>query len=121
MSDRPTVLIIEDEDTVRRTLSRTLQRLQFQVVDVDGGEKAMDLLNNSEHKFHCVIVDRMMPGLSGTELIDSIRQAQPKMPIVLTTGVPGDANSSPNVNSILSKPWTSADVARAVNEAIAKQ
>lgn len=117
-----TVLIIEDEDIVRSTLRRTLQRLDFQVVDVDGGEKALKLLTNAKNQFHCVIVDRMMPGLSGEQLIASIRKAQPDMPIVLTTGLPGDVDLSPGmVNSVLSKPWTLDDVARAVNNAIASK
>jgi two-component system C4-dicarboxylate transport response regulator DctD len=66
-----------------------------------------------------MVIDRIMPGLSGPQLINSIRSIDADVPIVLTTGF-GDANDMPpgTISGLLSKPWTANDVVVAMRGAL---
>jgi len=112
MNDTPTLLVIDDDDSVRKALARTLERLDYQVVEAEDGEQALDLLNDIQANINGVIVDRIMPGIAGSDLIDRIRILQPDIPIVLTTGLPSQADAALGINALLPKPWRVSDVQR---------
>tara|TARA_R110002072_G_scaffold67163_2_gene164966 strand:- start:4212 stop:4613 length:402 start_codon:yes stop_codon:yes gene_type:complete len=107
----PRVLVVDDNDVVRKTLARTLQRLGYTAVEAATGEAALEVIAGDTATFDCMVIDRVMPGLSGPQLIRSIRAIDADVPIVLTTGF-NDADELPAgvVSSLLSKPWTTDDV-----------
>jgi len=113
------VLIVDDEEIVRNTLRRTLVRLGYDVVDVENGDKALAAVKQNPKQFACVVVDRMMPGISGEQLIANIRSVNPDMPIVLTTGFADDIGlANDAIHAVLPKPWTTDDVSRAIHKAL---
>lgn len=82
----PRVLLVEDEDNERYTLTRVLERAGFQVTALPRGNDALDALDATPHDF--VITDLMMPGLDGLTLARRIHEHFPKLPIVLTSAFP---------------------------------
>lgn len=113
------ILIVDDEEIVRNTLRRTLLRLGYTVIDVDNGDQALAAVQQNPKQFTCVIVDRMMPGVSGEQLIENIRTVAPELPIVLTTGFADDlAVGDDAIHAVLSKPWTTDDVTHAIQKAL---
>ena len=87
-----TVLLIDDEDAVRRVAERGLARRGFRVVCAPGAEAALALLSDPAlaASLHIVVSDLTMPGLDGAELIAAIRLLRPGLPAILVSGYADD-------------------------------
>lgn len=79
-----TILVVDDDDSVRFMLSRVLRSRGFETVDA--GNAAIARLVAAEHRVALFIVDIVMPGESGLELAGFIVETWPKVPIVLISG-----------------------------------
>jgi two-component system response regulator RegX3 len=75
------VLLVEDEQTIRRAIGYALRREGFEVEEACDGETALDA---SEPRFDLVILDLMLPKLSGTDVLRRVR-AQSAVPIIVVT------------------------------------
>jgi two-component system, OmpR family, response regulator len=82
--DKFRVLIVDDEDDFRETLSLRLRNRKFIVDDAQGGEKALDLLSNQD--FDVIILDVLMPGMSGLACLQEIKKMKPLVEVILLTG-----------------------------------
>lgn len=113
------VLCVDDNYIVRKTLVRTLERLGYTAVEAATGEVALKIIAAEDTSFDCMVIDRIMPGLSGPQLINKIRSFDAEVPIVLTTGF-GDADELPAgmISGVLSKPWTANDVTTVMRAAL---
>ena len=81
MSERPKILVVDDEPAVRQALSRAFA-LELYVVAVasDGGE-ALEAL--ASERFDAIVLDVMMPGVSGLEVCRRLRRAGSRVPILI--------------------------------------
>jgi len=78
-----TVLVVDDESSIRRALRATLSSLGFVTVEAGRGEEAMLLVRSTQ--FHAVLLDINMPGLGGIETCRGMRRAFPRLPILMLT------------------------------------
>ncbi|MDE0610388.1 MAG: response regulator transcription factor [Anaerolineaceae bacterium] len=78
------VLVVDDEGAIRYSISRTLQRVGYQVSQAADGEQALASLRH--RNYDVVLTDIRMPGLSGTELLRSIRQHASDAIVIMMTG-----------------------------------
>jgi len=77
------ILLVEDESKVANFIEKGLQAERF-VVDVAGdGQKGLDLA--LAHDYDLLILDLMLPGLSGTDLLSNVRRHKPNVPILILT------------------------------------
>ena len=72
MKKHPCIMVVDDEQTILRLLCRTLEPEGYGVIAVDNGESALALLD--EHKPDLVILDVVMRGLDGFQVLDLMRQ-----------------------------------------------
>ena len=85
MTDKPTcVFVIDDDDSVRRSLKVLLESLNYDVETFASGEQF--LARKPFHGIGCIILDVRMPGLSGLDLQEQLIQTEHPMPIVFITG-----------------------------------
>jgi two-component system phosphate regulon response regulator PhoB len=89
MSEKANVLLVEDETDVRDLMLLHLKREGLVTTAVDNGEEALKLLSSGQGKYDLVVLDWMLPGLSGLEICKRIR-AQPQgspsqLPILMVT------------------------------------
>jgi two-component system, NtrC family, response regulator AtoC len=77
------ILIIEDEDTLRESLTRVFAREGFQVVGVDSAEPAVALLK--EGAFDLILTDIILPGITGIELLKWIKETVPDQLVIIMT------------------------------------
>ena len=77
------VLIIDDEVTIRDTLSTVLSEEGYSTVTASNGEKAVDLM--SQFSFDAVICDIRMPGMSGIEVLRKSKEIRPETPVLIIT------------------------------------
>lgn len=78
------ILIVDDDALIRHGLKRTLEERGCQVEDFSNGNLAIERLQQTE--FDLVVTDLKMPGISGMEVLASIRILQPSIPIIIITG-----------------------------------
>ena len=85
--DRPTrLLIADDDDLLRRLFARAFRAEGFQVEVVEDGEEALERVR--AQRFDAILTDIGMPRLSGIELLRAVREHDADVPIVLMTGGP---------------------------------
>jgi CheY-like chemotaxis protein len=101
-----TVLLVEDEDAVRKFTGRVLAAGGYRVLEARRGEEALEIA--ARHTISALVTDLSMPGMSGYELAQRLSAAQPTIKIILMSGY--DPADLPERNdaalSFLSKPFT---------------
>jgi two-component system cell cycle sensor histidine kinase/response regulator CckA len=121
MSDgdrRPTVLLVEDDDTVREATSAMLEILGLAVIGADNGRRALEILGRTGTRIDLVLTDAMMPELSGLEVLEAIRTTDNTIPVLLSSGfdekdlVVGLDRLRPQ--GFIKKPYRFADLKEAV-------
>ncbi len=85
MKKHPCIMVVDDEQAILRLLSRALEPEGYGVIVADNGRSSLDLLE--EHTPDLVILDIMMPGLDGFQVLDMIRQRS-NIPVIMLTGKP---------------------------------
>jgi diguanylate cyclase (GGDEF)-like protein len=80
-----TLLLIDDDEMNRDALSRRLERAGYEVITANGGERGLELLH--AHRIDAVLLDIMMPGMSGIETLRRIRDVRPlsELPVIMVT------------------------------------
>lgn len=105
-----TILIVDDEPSVRDVIRDTLELEDHLVLEAVDGPSALEALSGSELP-DCVVLDIMMPGISGLDVLTELRgQARTKeLPVILLTAMSDDATTwagwSAGANVFLPKPF----------------
>lgn len=105
-----TILVVEDEPDIRKLLKYNLAQDRFKVLEAEDGEQALKLLQRE--KPNLVILDLMLPGLSGLELCKILRDGQDtaRLPILMLTAKAGEADRvvglEMGADDYLSKPFS---------------
>jgi PAS domain S-box-containing protein len=104
---RGTILVVDDEPTLRRVAARLLEKLGYRVIQAAGGEKALEFFRDGSPGIDLVLMDMIMPGMNGLQTMERIRELYPKVPIILCSGYgDGKGKSLPPDVGYLSKPYT---------------
>ncbi len=105
----PTILVVDDEDLVRRYASRVLVHAGFGVVQVDNGGDALSLLIDEPEGFALVVSDVVMPWLDGPELAAHAVRVAPTVPFLFLTNATGGSHQRlPRGAAVLPKPFSPA-------------
>ena len=113
---KPAILIVDDEPTATRYLSRQLERMQdeFRVLSAISAEEAQ-LVLQKDSDVAVVMTDQRMPGMHGKELLDELRQSHPTIVRILTSAwgevdVAMDAVNEGRIFRYQKKPWNAAEL-----------
>jgi PAS domain S-box-containing protein len=117
------ILVIDDEDFVRDTLSDMLDALGHRVVSASGGREALEKLR--KHQFDLVFTDLSMPEMDGWEVAREIRRGWPTLNIVMVTGY-GQTTRVPSgeldlVDNVIGKPFDFAQISATIATMTAKR
>ncbi len=84
------VLVIDDEEVIRKTIRQQLDGIGFEIIEAEDGEKGIELLNTLDNPLtvDVIICDVRMPKINGIEAIAYFRREYPSMPIIVLTGYP---------------------------------
>src|SRR5258708_7181106 len=83
---KPLVLVVDDDESVRRYLSSLLTSLGYDVQCLPSGDKAVAALAVSAPPA-VVLLDLVMPGMSGLETLDRIKRSHPRIPVIVLSTV----------------------------------
>lgn len=116
----PRVLVVDDEEALRRAHTRTLGRSGFVVETAADGEAAAAIL--AERSFDVVVSDIDMPGMNGIRLLERIREHDLDVPVILMTGVPSLDTATRAVQHgalrYLVKPFENSELVSVVSDAV---
>lgn len=85
-SDSGLVLLVDDEEPVRRAAARFLRRIGYSVIEAINGTEGYERFMSNRSQLRAVIMDLTMPGMDGGSLCTEIRKVEPSMPILLMSG-----------------------------------
>lgn len=109
------VLLIDDDDRVRSVMAQLLAVLGYSVTTADGGKTGLELFAAKEASFDLVVVDWQMPGLSGEQVLKSLREQDPDLPMILISGYCTDDLSTSDAHlTRLQKPMTLGQLREAI-------
>lgn len=115
------ILVVEDEEAIRRFLANALRQLGHQATVVGNAASALEVF--AEGEFDVVFTDLGLPGISGEELARSIAERSPRTPVVLLTGwadqIEADNRVLPGVTCVLGKPVALSTLAATLNQVLA--
>jgi PAS domain S-box-containing protein len=108
------VLLVEDNPHVLTFARHLLEDLEYKVTAADSGERALQLFSEG-NEIDLLFADVVMPGISGVELAQAVRQLRPNMPVVLATGYSDEILSGAGADfEILRKPYDTVSLGKAI-------
>lgn len=84
MKETTRVLVVDDEETVRKGCERVLAGKGYEVLTVENGQSALDIL--SQKTVDIILLDLKMPGIGGEEVLETTRDEYPDIPVIIITG-----------------------------------
>ncbi|MFH1569931.1 MAG: PAS domain-containing protein [Gemmatimonadota bacterium] len=114
-----TILIIDDEDIVRRTASRLLEHYGYSVLLAEDGPAGLELFERHCPGVDLVLLDLSMPRMTGREVLARLQALDPGARVVFFTGYAAEGQDpAGDVVDVIQKPFTSAQLAEAVRAAL---
>ena len=117
-----TVLLVEDNDSVRTLAAKALRRRGYTVYEARDAEDAIEWASTPSNHPHLLVTDVVMPGLSGPNLAARLAQRNPELRVVYMSGYTGDVTAVHGnfwgVVPLLQKPFTPAALAERVRLAL---
>ena len=117
-----TVLIVDDEESVRRVLKSTLERGGYQVLQAANGREALTLYQQMSARIAAVVIDMTMPVLGGVPTMRELVKMNPEVRIIAASGIHDNEATAKSigrqVTQFLAKPFSSDTLLRAVSRAV---
>lgn len=120
---RDTILLVDDAPDIRLVASRALARMGYTVLEAAGSEEATALAAGHPGSIELLLTDVMLPGASGVQVAERVRQLRPGIRVLFTSGaldersIPDHPEGLPGV--FLPKPFTRESLDRKIREAMA--
>ena len=120
----PTILVVDDEALVRRTLRIQLEKVGFTFIEAEDGRAAVEIAAAKD--IDIALVDILMPNMDGIELIRALRIRRPALPIVAMSGGGRleasdmlDVAAKLGADITIAKPVGAKDIMKAINDLLA--
>ena len=117
-----TILVVEDQDDLRRLVSTVLQGKGYRVLDAGDGRDAIRIAEESLETIDLLLTDVIMPDITGKEVADRVRQSRPGIRVLFMSGYSGDVIARRGVLeggvAYLPKPFTIAVLSAKVREVL---
>ncbi|MEW6366618.1 MAG: response regulator [Acidobacteriota bacterium] len=117
-----TILLVEDEENVRRLARTVLSARGYTVLDAGNASAAVEKASLHKGPIHLILTDVVMPGVSGPELVSRLKPGRPEAKVLYVSGYMDDALARHGVlgpgNELLEKPFSARALARKVREVL---
>jgi DNA-binding NtrC family response regulator len=123
MGETARILIVDDDENIRKVLTTILEEEGYKVESVDTGQKAIEI--TKKKIYNLALIDVRLPDMEGIELLTKVRDTTPKMRKVIITGYPTLQNAIAAVNrgadAYIVKPFDMDKVLETIREQLKKQ
>jgi CheY-like chemotaxis protein len=114
------ILVIDDEEILRRMLREMLESLGYEILDAADGYEGIEMIEKNPGGIHLVILDVKMPRISGSDAFRLIRKADPEIKVLLTTGYGRSQDVQAlldlGANGVIEKPFSLATLGKTVGK-----
>jgi PAS domain S-box-containing protein len=121
-SGSETVLVVEDEDQLRKLIVHVLKKQGYQTLEASCGEDALAILKETKDPVHLLLADVVMPGISGVDLAERCRKAGEGFSVLFISGYAESVRTYPEMLATgiyyLQKPFTVQGLAKKVREVL---
>jgi CheY-like chemotaxis protein len=115
-----TVLFVDDEPMVLEVGTKLLEKLGYRVIRAKGGREAVEIYEERQAGIDLVILDMIMPDMGGGETFDRMKEINPDVKVILTTGYTKDGRAAEimarGCDGFLQKPFTIRDLSARISE-----
>jgi PAS domain S-box-containing protein len=116
------LLLVEDETPVRHVIQEMLENLGFEVVTAASGSEALQVFERFQSDIELVISDVVLSGISGLEVLKSVQEINPGLPVILMSGYPLEDDArcelSAGMTDWLSKPFSSEQLGKIIERVL---
>lgn len=116
------VLIVDDEENIRKVAEATLLRFGYEVITAIDGTDAIAVYSQHKDKIAVVLTDLAMPYMDGNALIRALRKLDPKIRVIAMSGLISEGQTAElknlGVSDFLSKPYSAASLLEALKKAL---
>ncbi len=117
-----TLLLVDDEQMIIDVGNRMLRELGYEVLTAGSGAQALDVYNKYGDRVNAVILDMIMPGMGGGETYDRLKEANPDIKVILSSGYSMDAQAKDimerGCNGFIQKPFDLEDISFKLREVL---
>jgi two-component system, cell cycle sensor histidine kinase and response regulator CckA len=115
-----TILLVEDEDSVRELISAWLTRHGYRVLSASNGSEALEIARNSKNSVQLLLTDVVLPGMNGVSLAKTLSAKLPELQVIYMTGYSEFQSYGHELpeNRVLQKPFTKETLLREVGEVL---
>lgn len=114
------ILLVEDENIVRKVAKQMLEKIGYKVVDAGSPLEAIDIFTSDKERFDLIVTDMVMPGMSGTKMVKELKTLRSDIKALYVSGYVSDkiieSVASADGGEILLKPYTRDDLALRISE-----
>jgi CheY-like chemotaxis protein len=125
MKGTETILIVDDEPDVLDVSKEILESLGYSLYAVKNGEEAITIYKQKKDEIDLIVLDMIMPGLSGSETFDGIRGVNPSAKIILSSGYSLSSQAQQimdkGCHGFIQKPFNMADISLKIREVLEEQ
>jgi response regulator RpfG family c-di-GMP phosphodiesterase len=116
-----TVLFVDDEDNILRSLKRLLRKEGYRLLTATSGVDGLEMLN--EHDVHLVVTDQRMPGMSGTDFLAKVKEKYPEVIRIVLSGYTEVDSITESINKghiykFMLKPWNDQNLKLEIKQAL---
>ncbi|HYF38838.1 MAG TPA: response regulator [Gemmatimonadales bacterium] len=120
-----TILVVEDEPSVRRIIRMSLELADYTVLEAADGEAALELMHRQARRVDLVIADLVMPRAGGDRLAQALKRIRPGLPVLLVSGASdhdlrGQLGRTPSEEEVLWKPFTPEQLVTRVSRMLSR-
>jgi DNA-binding response OmpR family regulator/two-component sensor histidine kinase len=120
VSGEGSILVIDDEATVRNFAEAALTKMGYSVITAENGEAGLQIIQQEGGNLKAVLLDLAMPVMDGEEALQQIRQLTPSLPVLISTGFSLSSEyerlSQKGATAFLSKPFTVGQLSTALQK-----
>lgn len=115
------ILIVDDEDAILRALKRELREEPYQIITMNDPFAALDAVR--QNRFSLIMSDYRMPGMTGIELLEQVKQISPETVCIMLTGNTDlksavEATNMGGIHGFLTKPWEKEQLLERIREGL---
>jgi len=125
LDGKKTILLVDDEDVIIDVCKEILKALGYKVLIASGGIKALEIYKKNKDKINIVILDMIMPGVGGGEAYDRMKEINPDIKVLLSSGYSIDGQAADilkrGCNGFIQKPFNMKQLAEKIREILDKK
>ncbi len=120
-----TILLVDDEDKIIKIGEKTLRKMDYQVLSARSGKEAIELCRKNQDTIDIVVLDMIMPEMGGGETYDRLKEINPDVKVILSTGysITGQASDilERGCDGFIQKPFKMRELSQKIREVLDKK